>query len=262
MKKYSKTYNVILDNMDLFEYRLRPIAAIMYFQDAFARYTATKQMAAYDLFDKKQYWVVAEINAEFTDALPFWSEEIKIEVWFSEISKLKIYVDFMVSYKDKVFAKGTSLWFLISRESKRPVKTDDVTERFEVCDELALGEHKKFVMPEAVEIYTQKEHKINLSDLDFNQHVNNKSYINLAEMTVPDEFRRTHYLKNLKIRFNKETFLGDNLTCTTNRTDDPYQFAHVIEKDGISVCDIATGWGEKAEKEFIADCNLDVKNEK
>ena len=45
MNKYTKTYNVILDNMDLFEYRLRPISAIMYLQDAFARYTATKKMA-------------------------------------------------------------------------------------------------------------------------------------------------------------------------------------------------------------------------
>lgn len=58
MHKYKKIYNVILDNMDLYEYRLRPISAIMYFQDAFARYTATKGMAAYDLFAKNLYWVV------------------------------------------------------------------------------------------------------------------------------------------------------------------------------------------------------------
>ena len=43
MEKYKKTYNVILDNMDLFEYRLRPISAIMYIQDAFARLCATKK---------------------------------------------------------------------------------------------------------------------------------------------------------------------------------------------------------------------------
>ena len=82
MNKYIKTYTVILDNMDLFEYRLRPISAIMYLQDAFARYTATKKMAAYDLFAKNQYWVVAEINMEFPESLPFWSEEIKVNYGF------------------------------------------------------------------------------------------------------------------------------------------------------------------------------------
>ena len=75
MNKYTKTYNVILDNMDLFEYRLRPISAIMYLQDAFARYTATKKMAAYDLFATNQIWIVAEFHVEFVQDLPFWSEE-------------------------------------------------------------------------------------------------------------------------------------------------------------------------------------------
>ena len=65
MNQYTKTYNVILDNMDLFEYRLRPISAIMYLQDAFARYCATKRVAAYDLFPENMYWVVTEFNIEF-----------------------------------------------------------------------------------------------------------------------------------------------------------------------------------------------------
>lgn len=262
MDKYTKKYNVILDNMDLFEYRLRPIAAIMYFQDAFARYTATKKMAAYDLFATNQYWVVAEINMDFVEPLPFWSEEITIEVWFSEIAKLKMYVDFNICSRNKVLAKGTSLWFLISRDSQGPVKSDVVAERFEVRNELAMGEHKKFIMPQATDVYTKIEHTINLSDIDFNKHVNNKSYINLAEMTAPDEFRKTHRLKNLYIRFNKETFLGDVLTCTTNKTENPDRFTHIVEKDGVSVCEIATTWKERSSKENILDFDLELKTEK
>jgi len=263
MKKYSKKYNVILDNMDLFEYRLRPISAIMYLQDAFARYTATKKMAAYDLFAKNLYWVVAEINMEFTEILPFWSEEIEINVWFSEISKLKIYIDYEITCKKEVFAKGNALWFLINSETKRPAKADEIAEKFEVCEELALGEHKKFLLPQTTEVYTKIEHKNNLSDIDFNKHVNNKSYINLAEMTAPDGFKKTHRLKTLHIRFNKETFLGDTLTCTANRTKDENIFTHIIEKDGVSVCDIATEWETNEQNtESIVECDLDVKNEK
>ena len=72
MDKYKQKYNVILDNMDLYRYRLRPISAIMYLQDAFARYTATKKMAAYDLFATNQYWIVTEFNIDFINDLPFW----------------------------------------------------------------------------------------------------------------------------------------------------------------------------------------------
>ena len=260
MFKYSKTYNVILDNMDLNRYRLRPIAAIMYLQDAFARYTATKKMAAYDLFPKNLYWVVAEFNMEFTDDLPFWSEEIKVNVWFSEISKLKIYIDYEMTYKNKPFVKGNALWFLINQETRRSVKADEVAEKFNICNELVLSEHKKFVLPPATEIYAKTEHKNNLSDIDFNKHVNNKSYINIAEMTAPDEFRKTKVLKNLHIRFNKETFLGDVLTCTAYKTELPDTFTHVIEKDGISVCDILTTWVQKEDKINIADYDLEIKS--
>lgn len=258
--KYKKTYNVILDNMDLYHYRLKPISAIMYLQDAFARYTATKGMAAYDLFAYNQYWIVTEFNMEFTDNLPFWSEEFTVEIWISELSKLKIYTDFKLYYKDKVFTKGNALWFIIDKETKKPVKTDMVSNRFEIFDELVLGEHKKFALPLTTNKYKEIEHTNNLSDIDFNNHVNNKSYINLAENTAPEDFKRTHSLKSLSIKFNRETFLKDTLTCSTYYTDAPDSFVHIIEKDGVSVCDITTNWSKSSETETIVDYNLDIKN--
>ena len=261
MKKYTKTYSVILDNMDLIEYRLRPISAIMYVQDAFARMTATKNMAAYDLFSKNLYWVVGEFNIDFVDFLPFWSEEIKVEIWFSEISKLKLYADFNIYYKENLFAKGNSCWFLIDSHSKRPVRTDEAKAVFEVCGDLALGEHKKFVLPEIIEKVSEIEHKMNLSDLDFNNHVNNKSYINIAEMTAPYEYKKMHRLKHLSIRFNRETFLNDVLVCSLYKTKTPNIYAHKLEKDGVSVCEILTEWEENISEQNIVEYDLDVKKE-
>ncbi len=261
MAKYTKKYNVILDNMDLFEYRLRPISAIMYIQDAFARLCATKKMAAYDLFATNQIWIVTEFNIDFIEVLPFWSEEIEVSIWISEITKLKIYTDYEIKYKGKSVAKGNALWFVIDKETKRPARTNIIAERFDVCNELTLGEHKKFVLPHPTEVYAKIEHKNNLSDIDFNKHVNNKSYINLAEMTAPIEFRKTKTLKTISIRFNQETFLNDMLTCTTSKTEIPDTYSHIIEKDGVSVCDIATTWIPKSNTETIVEYNLDLKND-
>lgn len=262
MNKYLKSYNVIIDNMDLNHYRLRPIAAIMYLQDAFARYCATRKMAAYDLFATNQFWVVTEFNMEFFEDLPFWSEDITAEVWISEVSKLKIYMDFRVYYNDKVFTKGNSLWFIIDKTTKRPAKTDIVSEKFEINPELALGEHIKFVLPECGEKCNEIVHTNNLSDLDFNNHVNNKSYINLAEMSVSDEYKKTHKLKKLNIKFNRETFIGDILKCSTYKTDRQNAFNHIVEKDGVSVCDISTEWEENKINETIVEYPLKVKTEK
>ncbi len=247
--------------MDIFEYRLRPIAAIMYLQDAFARYCATKEVAAYDLFATNQYWIVTEFNIDFIDNLPFWSEEIEINIWISEISKLKIYTDYEITYKNKPFAKGNALWFILDKKTKRPAKTDFVAERFHICEELTLGEHKKFTLPEPKEKINEIKHINNLSDLDFNNHVNNKSYINLAEMAANEEFKKTHTLKNLSIKFNRETFLNDTLVCSTYKTDIANVYTHIIEKDGVSVCDISTYWTEKKNTDSIVNYDLKVKNE-
>ena len=48
---------------------------------------------------------------------------------------------------------------------------------------------------------------------------------------------------------------------TTNRTELPNTYTHIIEKDGISVCDIVSVWNERNSKNNIVDYNLDVKNE-
>ena len=259
MDKYSHTYNVILDNMDLNEYRLRPIAAIMYMQDCFARYCATKKLAAYDLFKKNLYWIISEFNVEFVDDLPFWSEEITAEIWFSEVTKLKIYTDFVIKYNDKVFAKGNICWFILDQITKRPAKTDIITTGCQVINELTIGEHKKFVLGEKGEKVSDIVHKTNVSDLDFNIHVNNKSYIVIAEMTLSNDFKKTHDLKNINIKYNRETFLGDTLVCNTYKSDKTDSFIHIIEKDGVSVCDITTEWKEKPQKENICDYKLKVK---
>lgn len=261
MNKYRKTYNVILDNMDLNQYRLRPISAIMYLQDAFARYTATKEMAAYDLFKTNQYWVVAGFNMEFLEELPFWSEEIDIEIWISEVSKLKIFTDFKLYHEGKVFTQGNALWFIIDQNTKRPIRADIVSERFEICNELVLGEHKKFDIPQTKEMINEIKHQNNLSDLDFNNHVNNKSYINIAELSINNDYRKTHNLKQLNIKFNQETFLGDTLTCSTYKTDTSDELLHIIEKDGKSVCDISTKWEERKPSTSIENYNLKVKSE-
>ena len=261
MQVYSHSYSVILDNMDLKEYRLRPIAAIMYLQDAFARFTATKNMAAYDLFPKNIYWVVGEFNIDFVNLMPFWSEEIKIEVWFSELSKTKIYIDFNIYCNNILFSKGNACWFLLNLENKRLVKTDEIKENIEIYSQYVLGEHKKFILPEKKEKFSEISHIINISDLDFNNHVNNKSYINIAETAMNKEYKNAHTIKSMKIKFIKESFLNDKLICSTYKTDFPDIFVHEIEKDGNSICEIITIWTNTKNSGDILNADLKVKKE-
>jgi len=259
MNIYSHTYSVILDNMDLNGYRLKPIAAIMYMQDAFARMCATKKMAAYDLFPKKLYWVIEELNLECTAPLPFWSEDIRVEIWISELSIFKIYTDFRLYSKETLVAQGNGCWFILDQGTHHPVKTDIVAEKFSVVDDLVLGKHKRFAIEKPLETTASIDHTCNLSDIDFNGHVNNKSYITVAEASISESFRKTHVLKGLNIRFCRETFLGDTLHCDTYATARENTWIHKLAKDGTLMCEIQTVWEERHEEETILESDLEIK---
>lgn len=259
MSKYSQNYIITNDCMDI-NYRLKPIEIFMYFQDCFARYLTAKHIGAFDIVDKDLYWVISEINVEITEQLPFWSEEIEVNVWVSEITRLKIFTDFELKYKNATFAKGNCCWFILNGTTKRPSSTDFIADKITTCEELILGEHKKFVVGNMTDAITSVSHKTNLSDIDFNNHVNNKTYVNVAEMTIPSEFRTNHLLKSISVKYCKESFLGDELICTTYRTDVKNAYVNKIERDGVTLCEINTEWQEVASQNSINDFALQIRN--
>ncbi len=258
MNKYTQTYFITNDNMDI-NYRLTPIGAVMFFQDCFAQYMTTKHVAAFDVISKNLFWVVAELNIEFTDDMPFWSEKIDVEVWISEASKIKIYADFELIHNGKVFAKGNSCWFILSTETHRPMPVNIVADKFGVLNKLTLGEHKKFKLDEPDNVVRTITHKTNLSDIDFNNHVNNKSYINVANATLDRDFKLTHNLKTMSVKFIKESFIDEILTCTTYSTKENYKFIHKIKHNDDDICDITTIWEPISEQNDISNFKLQIR---
>lgn len=260
MNKYSQEYIITNGEMDI-NYRLKPISVIMYVQDCFARYMTYKHLAAFDIVDKNLYWIVSEFNIDFIKELPFWSEKIEVTAWISEISKIKIYVDFELSYNKETFAKGNSCWIILNSETKRPVTTEIITDKIEVCPDLAIGGHKTARTCKINEKIKEITHQTNLSDIDFNNHVNNKSYINIADSSSTQDFKESHIIKYLSVKFNKETYLGDTLVCSTYTTDKENTYIHEIEKDNVSVCEIITSWIDTKKHNQILDFDLDVRLE-
>jgi len=257
MKKYSQIYTITNDCMDM-NYRIKPISVIMYFQDSFARYLTTKNLAAFHIIRDNLYWVVSEFNIDFSDDLPFWSEKINVEIWLSELTKLKIYSDFTLSYNGKIFAKGNSCWYILDANTRRPVTTDIIKEKVDLISEFAIGEHKKVPAENSIEKLNEITHTINISDIDFNKHVNNKSYINLAESTFSDEYKKTHHIKNMHVKFIKESFLKDNLNCVLYKTNTPDLFVNKISKNDEEIFYMSTTWAENSNKKTINDIDLEL----
>lgn len=256
--KYIQKYQITNDCMDI-NYKLKPMSVIMLFQDCFARYMTKRKIAAFDIIDKNLFWVVSEFNIEYSGIMPFWSEEIEIQVWVSKISRLKMFVDFELIYKNKTFTKGNSIWYILDFNSHRPVNVENILKDIPICNETTLGGYRKFQLENNLSLVSKTSYTINLGDIDFNNHVNNKSYINLAQSTINNEFKNNFSINSLSVKFYKETFLGDVLICETHKAEDKPVFVHKIKKDNEIVCDIQTKWTDKKDFTTIKDIELEVR---
>ena len=245
MNKYTYTYTITLDDIAGESFRLVPLSVMGYMQDACARYTATQKMGPQDLQAQNRYWVIKELAFDLATDLPSWGKEITIECWFSEISKLRVYIDFTVRWNQHILAKGYTLWLIVDKQTKRLIQTNEMAARFPVCTDLVLGTHKKLILPALAEPYRSVTKVMDISDKDFNGHINNKSYLHLALRSMGSEFAETHTLSHLHARFNQETYQGDVLTSSSYGTYLSNRFAHLIRKNTLPVCEIVTCWKEQ-----------------
>ena len=96
--------------------------------------------------------------------------------------------------------------------------------------------HKKRRFPTEGTPLQQIEHRVNPINLDFNGHVNNRTYLSIAMQSADEAFMDAHAIRCPTIHWLKDTFLGDTLTCRlillSNETDEAvYHYLHTIARN-------------------------------
>ena len=84
MDRYIQRFTVTANDMNN-QYRLTPHAVLLYFQDCFARYMSCLHLAAFDLVKQHQMWIITEFRAEMNPVDVFWTHDLEVTLWVSEI---------------------------------------------------------------------------------------------------------------------------------------------------------------------------------
>ena len=217
---------------------------MLYFQESYARYMGCLHMAAFDLAKERRMWIITEMEAEMMPVDTFWGDDIVVTIWVSEITPLRVYADYHVTNADTgvMIAKGTSCWNLMNANTRKLDSTDKVESKIPVLPEMMTATHRKVRFPKEGTALKQISHKVNQLDLDFNGHVNNRSYVSIAMLTVPDEFLTAHRTNRFVIHWLRESYLGENLTCTLRQVD-VNSYVHLISKEnGETAAEIFSAW--------------------
>ena len=257
--KYSTLYPITAAQINA-QYRLTIDGLLTFHENTIARYLTTLNLAAFDVQKVDKTWVVTEINLELPQPPTMWSEDVELTVWISEISPLRVWFDFEARevHSGTVTAHGNSCWSLISMSGRKLVSCEGVIPPSELVPELAAGPHRKrSVTRFDPEVTGRLGHTVNLIDLDFNGHMNNRHYVQMALACLEPGFLEKHRPDFLNIRFIKESRLGDEIANETHRTDDPSTFVgRVVNASGEELCRVSSHWREKDPLPDIAEVNL------
>lgn len=242
-KMFSTRYKIVASDMDI-TYHITPNAILLYFQDCFANFLSGRRLAAFDIADRGLVWMITEFDVSFCGRRPLWSDDIRTEIKIGGMTSSRVYVDYsFFDSTDSVFATGSSTWVIMDISSRRPFPADRLlTSGNDIHENTG---RKKSLIPSSngKEYYNTFEHQVNISDLDFNGHVCNRSYLNLATSTAPVDFIKTHEPKYVHIRFQKEAFFGETLRCEVFRESGSPVFWHnILNPEGVEICKVYSEW--------------------
>ena len=254
MNQYTHRYSLTAADMDT-RYRMTPNAVLLYYQDCWARYMSCLHLAAFDIVKHNRLWIITEFNAWFEEQTALWSENIDVTVWNSEVTALRLYAEFRVHRSDGVeVAHGYGCWTLLDTETHRLAPMTPFLPQIPVLPEMTSENHKKRRFPAEGTPLQQIEHRVNLINLDFNGHVNNRTYLSIAMQSADEAFMDAYAIHCLSIHWLKETFLGDTLLCRLtllpNETDEHvYHYLHSISRnDDETAAQVYSEWLPRTEQ--------------
>ncbi len=154
-------------------------------------------------------WVLLRFATEF-DEYPSQYEEITIETWIEEISRLTSTRNFIVRNADgKVLGHAISIWSMIDFESRKPKDLLSLQDMFHFATGDSIPMKKPIKVNNVTDAEIVYEIQARYSHIDFNQHVNTMKYIEWIGNVFDIGLYREHQIRRFDINFNTEILFGE-----------------------------------------------------
>lgn len=206
--RYTHKVKLLTEHTDA-NANLRLDAMLKFFQEASIE-DATNLGAGRDLtLSHNCFWVIGKERA-IIDRLPKFDEEIVVSTWPGKRYMFLFPRYYEIKDKEgKSIVKATSYWSLIDIHDRRPIDPD---KRGITMPDFSDGSEIKCPMGLRLpELPNKIIHKPSFSELDYNGHVNNTSYINIAQDLVPNGFIMSHEASEFEIQWKREMKLGEEI---------------------------------------------------
>jgi acyl-ACP thioesterase len=194
-------------------FHLKPMLTASVFHDTFARLSYELEVSALHLQPLGFSWVLSDMHLEFTGKRPFWRESYSLTVWVRRNQNVRIFTDFQAfDNQGAEFARGTSIWLLIDTNTRQPVMNNQVFSKFEVTKREAIPGFRFTSLSEGENTVASEKQKVNVSDLDFNLHLNSIRYLGGGIEALGSDFLLKNSVESVTVKYMKEILCNETIT--------------------------------------------------
>ena len=250
-KIYTKKFLVHTYEVD-FRARARPGTLLNYLQDSAGDHAALLGFSIFDLLKINKTWLLSRYHLR-VERYPEISEEVMVRTWPSGTQRIFALRDFeMADGKGKLIATATSSWILWDIPTKQPVPLDERLRSEFVFEKRAIDDSFEplptFSAPGIPD--RELEFRVEMQDIDFNNHVTYDVYIQWALETIPEDEQRSCIPAEIEVSYRAEAFYGDDVVSRLKKIDADAQagttFLHGIyhKSKGTELARLRTVWTE------------------
>lgn len=205
MSVYEKKFVIRYSEVDK-NNEITPISVVKYFQEIGCLHSDSLGVG----LEGPVGWVIIQWKVKLLSTDVKWNDEIIVKTWPSGIVGPYFLRDYEMYKADKLIAIGTSKWVLTDANTHNLMKqNDEIINKFSIVNKKTFNTSMIKLKPE--EKFTKKMiHKVDFTDLDTNEHVNNIKYIELAYSMLPE---KADYIE---IMYKHATLLGEDIECFLN----------------------------------------------
>ena len=191
-------------------------------------------------------WIILDWDIRIFSRAGY-NESVKSYTWTRKYDKLTAYRDFKITDNEgNIIAIATSRWLLMDILRRRPCRlTEDITKRYE-CEagKIAVADDiEKIILPQDIDFTDCNDkgndktcgkmsetndnskllkakydiikipYRVLKRDIDFNGHVHNLVYLDMALEALPDNINNMEY-SSIRIEYKKEIMPDSNVLCT------------------------------------------------
>lgn len=226
---YSTTVNV--GTYDIDHRRLIKIPALLrYMHEAAMQNSIRMKVALWDMAPHHLSWVLMRLHLKVYKT-PQLGDQLYITTYPSGFEKLFTYRDYQVFGASKdLLASVSSTWLLMDTVARKLSPIPDFIRSIDMPDTsvcLPRIKHKQLPFERAD---LSKTSTVGWHQLDFNNHLGNVNYIELATDAMPLDFLQNHELKEVDILYRQECNL-DEVLITESQIEHSSDCRHRIIKE-------------------------------